>query len=170
MIRQQIADPEPMGEKTAEALEQFRHTAERRAEDADFLYTPMPHGRVLVVDDLEINREVAKGMLEPYELNVDLVEGGEEAVELVRRGEPHYDLIFMDQMMPGMDGIEAVRIIREEIGTEYAKNIPVVALTANAMLGSEEMFLKEGFQGYLAKPIDLRDLKSVIVRFLPSEA
>ena len=72
----------------------------------------------------------------------------------------------MDHMMPEMDGIEATRIIREEIGTEYAKNVPIIILTANALVGNEEMFLSQGFQAFLSKPIDTVRLDSVIRRWV----
>jgi CheY-like chemotaxis protein len=97
-------------------------------------------------------------MMKPYSLKVDCVTGGPRAVELIRAGEPHYSAIFMDHMMPGMDGVEATRIIREEIGTDYARNIPIIALTANAILGNEEMFLANGFQDFISKPIEITKL------------
>jgi signal transduction histidine kinase/ActR/RegA family two-component response regulator len=165
-VVQEVADWAPIGAQTAAALEGFRYTAERREEDTEMAYTPMPYGRVLVVDDVDINLEVAKGMLEPYGLTVDTVMGGVEAIELVRAGEPSYDLIFMDQMMPGMDGIETVRRIREDVATDYALAVPIIALTANAMVGSSEIFLQNGFQGFLAKPIDLREMNEVLVRWV----
>ena len=80
--------------------------------------------------------------------------------------EIHYDAIFMDHMMPGMDGIETVRIIREEIGTEYAKTIPIIALTANAIVGNDKMFLENGFQAFLTKPIDVVRLDAVLRQFV----
>jgi CheY-like chemotaxis protein len=75
----------------------------------------------------------------------------------------------MDHMMPEMDGIEATRIIREEIGTEYAKNVPIFALTANAIMGSEEMFLSKGFQSFISKPIDISRLDSIIIQWVRDE-
>jgi CheY-like chemotaxis protein len=75
----------------------------------------------------------------------------------------------MDYMMPDMDGIETIRIIREEIGTKYAKNIPIIALTANAIQGSREMFLANSFDDFLSKPIDVSELNNVLKKWLPSE-
>jgi CheY-like chemotaxis protein len=166
IIYQKIVGKEPIGKDRAEALASFRYFSDRRAENEELHYLKMPDARVLVVDDVDINLEVVKGVLEPYELLVDCVTSGIEAVELIRAGTLHYDLVFMDQMMPIMDGVEAVRIMREEIGTEYAQTVPVIALTANAMIGSEEMFLQKGFQGFLAKPIDLRALNEVLLHWL----
>jgi CheY-like chemotaxis protein len=101
-------------------------------------------------------------MLKPYGMKIDCVDGGQKAVDLIRKREVTYDAIFMDHMMPEMDGIEAVRIIRNEIGTDYAKTIPIIAMTANAIVGNEEIFLNNGFQAFIAKPVDIMLLDSVI--------
>jgi CheY-like chemotaxis protein len=100
--------------------------------------------------------------MKPYGMQVDCASSGPQAIEHVRSGKTRYTAIFMDHMMPGMDGIEATRIIREEIGTEYARNIPIIALTANAIVGNEEMFLAHGFQAFLSKPIDIMAMDAVI--------
>ncbi|MDR1618578.1 MAG: response regulator [Treponema sp.] len=122
----------------------------------------MPYGKVLVVDDVATNLDVAKGLMLPYGLTIDCVLSGPEAIEKVRGEEPKYDAIFMDHMMPGMDGIEAARIIRNEIGTEYAKTVPIIALTANALAGNEELFLGAGFNAFIAKPIDIMRLDVIL--------
>jgi CheY-like chemotaxis protein len=98
----------------------------------------------------------------PYGLTIDCVLSGPEAIEKIRKEEVKYDAVFMDHMMPGMDGIEATRIIRNEIGTEYAKTVPVIALTANALAGNEEMFLNTGFNAFIAKPIDIMRLDVIL--------
>jgi signal transduction histidine kinase/ActR/RegA family two-component response regulator len=164
-IHQVAASSESIGAATARTLEEFSYLAEQQAKNDNFVFTDIPHSRFLVVDDVEVNVEVARGMLEPYDAEVDCLDSGQAAVDAIRKAEPRYDLIFMDHMMPGMDGIEAVHIIRSEIGTEYAKNIPIVALTASAMVGSREMFLEEGFQDFLAKPIDFKLLDAILVRW-----
>jgi len=122
----------------------------------------LPGAHVLVVDDVETNLEVAKGMLLPYGMNVDGVLSGKEAIELVRRGEPRYSAIFMNRWMPEMDGIEAVRIIRNEIDGEYAKTVPIIALTANAVIGNNAFFTKSGFQEVLSKPFSVRRLDEIV--------
>jgi CheY-like chemotaxis protein len=99
----------------------------------------------------------------PYGLTIDFALSGLEAIDKVRAAGtdpafPLYDVILMDHMMPVMDGIEAVRIIRNEIDSEYAKNVPIIALTANAIAGNEEMFLSNGFNAYISKPIDIMQL------------
>ncbi|MDR2478006.1 MAG: response regulator [Treponema sp.] len=118
--------------------------------------------RVLVVDDVDINLEVARGLMEPYGLAVDCVLSGKAAIEKIKAGSPRYDMVLMDHMMPEMDGIEAVRIIRNEIDSDYARAVPIVALTANAIAGNEEMFLAHGFNGFISKPIDINRLDALI--------
>jgi CheY-like chemotaxis protein len=128
----------------------------------------IPHGKILIVDDILTNLDVAKGLMEPYEMTIHCASGGAQAIEIVREAKTKYDIIFMDHMMPEVDGMEAVRVIREEIGTEYALNVPVVALTANALVGNQEMFLNSGFQDFLSKPIDVLKLDAVINKWIPS--
>jgi signal transduction histidine kinase/ActR/RegA family two-component response regulator len=160
-IPQRVVDPAPLGGESVEklkALEYFDSDEEERIVPAS-----IDGGvRVLVVDDVDINLEVAKGLMEPYGLIVDTVLSGKEAIEKIRNGEPRYDMILMDHMMPEIDGIEAVRIIRKEIDSEYARNIPIVALTANALAGNAEMFMEKGFNGFLSKPIEIKPLDETL--------
>jgi CheY-like chemotaxis protein/anti-sigma regulatory factor (Ser/Thr protein kinase) len=167
-IPQQTVDPSPLGRERAEkleALEYFDGGEEERIVPAAI----SGDIRVLVVDDVDINLDVARGLLEPYGLTVDTVLSGKEAVEKIRSGEGRYDMVLMDHMMPGMDGVEAVRIIRNEIGTDYARNVPIIALTANALEGNEEMFLGNGFNGYISKPIDIRLLDEMLKKWAGKE-
>ena len=120
----------------------------------------MPYGSVLIVDDVDSNLFVAKGMMLPYGLKIETVTSGFKALEQIRGGKV-YDIIFMDHMMPGMDGLEAARIIRE-MGYTH----PIVALTANAVVGQAEMFLENGFNGFISKPIDIRELNATLNRFI----
>jgi CheY-like chemotaxis protein len=126
----------------------------------------MPYGKVLVVDDVMMNLDVIKGLMMPYGLQVDTAMSGREAVEIIRRETVRYDLIFMDHMMPEMDGIQAARIIRQEIGSEYARNIPIIALTANAIAGNRELFLNSGFNDYISKPIDIKQLDMALNKWV----
>jgi CheY-like chemotaxis protein len=119
-----------------------------------------------VVDDVQANQEIAKELLESSGMRVDCLISGWQAVERIREGRIVYDAIFMDYMMPGMDGIEAARVIREEIGTEYAQNIPIIALSANSAIGNEKNFLERGFQAFLPKPIDVIQLDYAITKWL----
>jgi signal transduction histidine kinase/DNA-binding NarL/FixJ family response regulator/HPt (histidine-containing phosphotransfer) domain-containing protein len=120
----------------------------------------MPYGRVLVVDDVETNLYVAKGFMVPYGVSIDTAMSGYEAIEKIKEGNL-YDIVFMDHMMPKMDGIEATKLLRS-IGY---KN-PVVALTANALAGQAEMFLNSGFDDFISKPIDIRQLNAVLNRLI----
>lgn len=128
----------------------------------------LPYARVLVVDDNPTNLDVARGLLKPYRIKVDCVTGGQQAIDAIMSVEGKYDAILMDQMMPGIDGIEATKRIRD-IGTDYSINIPVIAMTANAIAGSEEMFLKKGFQAYLSKPVEISRLDEVIKQWIYDE-
>ncbi len=125
-----------------------------------------PDVKVLIVDDNAINRKVARGFLKNYAFDLTEAESGPEAIELVRS--VRYDIIFMDHMMPGMDGIEAVEIIRRDCGENGTAPI-VVALTANAMEGMREHFLSCGFQDFIAKPLDRKELNQLLLRWVPEE-
>jgi len=122
-----------------------------------------PNAKVLVVDDIDANLKVVKGLMQPYKMQVDLCRGGAEAIEMVKANS--YDLVFMDHMMPDMDGVEATKLIRE---AGYAE-LPIIALTANAVSGVKEMFLKNGFNDFLSKPIDPVELNAVLEKWLPEE-
>jgi CheY-like chemotaxis protein len=161
-LRQKIIDERPIGKEVAENLRSFRLIETRQSRGKNLVRAYMPYGKVLVVDDVTTNLDVAKGLMLPYGLTIDCLLSGPEAIECVRKAEVKYDAIFMDHMMPGMDGIEAARIIRNEIGTEYAKTVPIIALTANALAGNEEIFLSSGFNAFIAKPIDIMRLDVVL--------
>ena len=118
---------------------------------------------VLVVDDNKMNLVIAKKLLESFKLVVDTASGGEEALAKVAQKE--YSVIFMDCMMPEMDGIEATRRLRN-LDVAYCKEVPVIALTANAIAGVREEMIAEGFDYYLAKPIVIEELEEIIRRFL----
>jgi len=157
---------EEIGDEAADHLSQFRYSAHRRNKNQKLVRANMSYASVLVVDDVVANLEVARGMLKPYKLYVECVTSGTEAVKRVREEKVYYDAIFMDHMMPDIDGLEAVRRIREEIGSDYAKKVPVIALTANAIQGSDSMFLEHGFQAYLSKPIDILRLDQVLNQWI----
>ena len=161
-IAQKFIGSEVIGSEMAESLKSFRYSDNKRYKNARLNRIKMPYARVLAVDDVITNLNIIKGFLNQYEIKVDCVTTGQKAVEAVKNEKIKYDAIFMDHMMPGMDGIEATRIIREEIGTEYAKNIPIIAFTANAIIGNEELFLNKGFQAFISKPIDIHRLDKVL--------
>ncbi|MDR2552243.1 MAG: response regulator [Treponema sp.] len=127
----------------------------------------MPAAQVLVVDDLPSNRQVLAGLLEPYGMQIHSAGSGGEALELA--AEHRYDLIFMDHLMEGMDGVETVRGIREMEAARKEIPMPIVALTANAVTGMREFFLERGFDGYISKPIEIAKLDEAVARWIPAE-
>lgn len=122
--------------------------------------------RGLLVDDNIINRHVASSLLSAYEFKLDEAECGRDAIQLVRENE--YDIIFMDHMMPEMDGVETVRIIRSECGEHGTRPI-IVALTANAIHGARDMYLSNGFQDFLAKPFERIQLHEILDKWIPEK-
>jgi len=124
----------------------------------------LPEAKVLIVDDLAINLRVAQGLMAIYDMQIDCAENGPEAIEKVQG--KRYDIIFMDHMMPGMDGIEATAAIRALKGV-YFRKVPVIALTANAIYGMREMFLEKGFNDFLSKPIEIIKLNEILERWIP---
>ncbi|MDE7261277.1 MAG: response regulator [Oscillospiraceae bacterium] len=125
-----------------------------------------PGVKVLIVDDNVVNRKVARNFLKNYAFDLDEAESGPEAIELVRQN--RYDIIFMDHMMPMMDGIEAAEIIRRDCG-ENGTAPAIIALTANAMEGMQQKFLSLGFQDFIAKPLDRKALGQLLLRWVPEE-
>jgi signal transduction histidine kinase/CheY-like chemotaxis protein/HPt (histidine-containing phosphotransfer) domain-containing protein len=127
-----------------------------------------PDAKVLVVDDINTNRKVAEGLLLPYKMQVNLCNSGLAALEALKS--TRYDLVFMDHKMPVMDGIEATAHIREMGGKEpYFNTVPIIALTANAISGTKEMFLENGFNDFLSKPIDTVMLNAILEKWIPKE-
>jgi len=129
-----------------------------------------PSARLLVVDDIQPNLVVAEGLLTPYKSRVDLCSSGVRALELVKQ--QSYDLVFMDHMMPEMDGIETVKRIRKwekEQQKGETGGIRIVALTANAVSGMKEMFLNEGFDDFISKPIETLRLKEIMKKWISPE-
>ncbi len=125
-----------------------------------------PEARVLVVDDIPMNLKVVTGLLKDTQIKVDTATSGKVAVELARS--TYYDVIFLDHLMPEMDGIETLQKMRS-FKNFLNEDTPVVALTANAIAGAREMYLSAGFAEYVSKPIRETDLCRVIVKYLPAE-
>jgi PAS domain S-box-containing protein len=149
-----------LGSDMAEKLQQLRVESAAEADGAQITRKLLDYGSVLVVDDNESNLFVARALLEPYKLSIDTASGGQESIEKIANGNV-YDIIFMDHMMPGMDGIEAVKKIR---GMQY--NHAIIALTANALVGQAEMFLENGFDSFISKPIDIKQLDMILGKFI----
>ena len=124
-----------------------------------------PKAEVLIVDDNQINLTVAEGLLEPLKMRITTATGGKEALDLINK--QRFDLIFMDHMMPEIDGVETTRIIRR-LHPSY-DDVPIIALTANAVEGSKELFLSEGMNDFVPKPIELKTIVTKIKKWLPSD-
>ncbi len=136
---------------------------ERRSSNVRFV---APKARVLIVDDNIINLKVAVGLMRPYHMQVLTVDSGRAAISMLRSKDIH--IVFMDHMMPEMDGIEATKAIRSMEGTYY-KNLPIIALTANAVNGVRDMYIEAGLNDFIAKPIELSALDRVLKTWLPRE-
>jgi CheY-like chemotaxis protein len=124
-----------------------------------------PDARILVVDDNEFNLRVAHGLLNLLEIDAKITDSGKEAVKLI--SENDFDIVFMDHMMPEMDGVETLEEIRK-LGEPYT-DLPIIALTANAVQGAKEMFLANGFNGFIAKPINKQELIVLLIDWLPQD-
>jgi len=125
-----------------------------------------PEAKVLVVDDVDTNLKVASGLLAPYMMEVDLCNSGIKAVDAVKN--KIYDIIFMDHRMPDMDGVEATKIIRSLNKKDpYFGNVPIIAFTANAVTGYIDMFLENGFNDFMSKPIDTIVLNTLLEKWIP---
>jgi CheY-like chemotaxis protein/HPt (histidine-containing phosphotransfer) domain-containing protein len=152
---------EELGKKTAESLKQFHlGKAMQMKKMPQITREFMPYGKVLIVDDVGTNLYVARGLLTPYGLSLDTASSGFEAVDKVKDGAV-FDIIFMDHFMPQMDGMETTKKLRD-LGD---KN-PLVALTANAIVGQAEMFLENGFDSFISKPIDIRQLNAILNKYI----
>ena len=149
-----------LGPEGVKSLQNFHTIPRRQVRTLNSPPPPMPGGRVLVVDDIESNLYVARELLLTYKLNVDTAESGYEAVSRIKDGEV-YDIIFMDHMMPGMDGIETTKQLRV-LGYEH----PIIALTANTMGDQGRLFLQNGFNGFVSKPIDIKQLNTYLFQFI----
>ena len=125
-----------------------------------------PQASILVVDDNEMNLKVAEGLLEPLHMQIDTADSGQKAIRML--ADKKYHIIFMDHMMPVMDGIETTEKIRAMEG-DYYKNVPIVALTANALVDAREKFREAGMDDFVAKPIEMKEICSCIRKWLPRE-
>jgi CheY-like chemotaxis protein len=159
-LPQGLINSDVLGSEAAENLRRFRSSSRAQMKNVQVSREPMPYGNVLVVDDVDTNIYVAKGLMAPYDLKTDSADSGFVAIEKIKKGNT-YDIIFMDHMMPKMDGMETTRRIRDLGYTE-----PIVALTANAVAGQVDIFLENGFDDFISKPIDIRQLNAVLNKFI----
>ena len=157
-VVQKVVDSAPLGD-----FEKQYHESLHSANNYKQKFIA-PMGRILIVDDNAMNLAVAQGLLKETRLQVDVAGSGGECLELLKR--KTYHVICLDHMMPGMDGVETLHEIRKLEGNPSA-DTPVIALTANAVSGAKEFYLKEGFQDYLTKPIDAEKFETMLVEYLP---
>ena len=156
---QKVMSREPMGnieEDFHKQTEGYQYQVGFTAMDAS----------LLVVDDNHMNRKVFVSLLKKTHAQIDDASSGQESIDMVQK--KHYDIIFMDHMMPEMDGIEALHILKEQYA-EYVKDTVIVVLTANAIAGAREMYLSEGFDDFLSKPVDPEKLEKTVFKYLPDD-
>ncbi|MCL2282589.1 MAG: ATP-binding protein, partial [Fibromonadales bacterium] len=167
-LPQKTVNDKVIGKGIADNLKRFRMNYIAYGRKSRITRKPMPYGKVLIVDDVEANLYVAVGLMKLYQLQIDTAMNGRSAIDKIK-DEKKYDIVFMDHMMPEMDGIEAAKHIRK-----FGYTSPIIALTANAVVGQAEVFLQNGFDEFIAKPIDIRQLDSILNKFIcekhPEEA
>lgn len=159
-LEQHVEDRAPLGD--------FKEQYDRSVRNS-FRYKEKfiaPLGKILIVDDNAMNLAVVQDLLRKTKLQIDVASSGEECLELIKR--KAYHLICMDHMMPIMDGVETMKIIRAMEGNP-SQNIPIIALTANAVVGARDFYLREGFEDYLTKPIEPEKLENMMIKYLPEE-
>ena len=155
-MKQAVVDATPVGD-LADNLSRLQENKEE--------YRPSliaPKARVLIVDDNEMNLEVIGALLTDTKIRVTTAESGKECLEMLKGGN-NFDLIFLDQMMPGMSGVQTLEVIKEE---KLAEGVPIIALTADAIVGARDSYISEGFTDYLSKPVIYKDLEELLMRYL----
>ena len=148
-------------------IERRKELAMQNSHGVDFI---APKAKVLIVDDVQMNLDAAGALLEQLQMEIHTAQSGQEAIRKIK--EHHYDLVLMDHMMPEMDGIEATEKIRDlavETQDPYFAELPILALTANAMVGMKESFLQAGMQDFISKPIEVGVLNATIKKWLPKQ-
>lgn len=159
-LPQKIVSSEPVGDFKARFEKDIKE-----AKSTEEAFTA-PDAHILVVDDTRVNLTVARGLLKNTEIQIDTAGSGSESIELTR--EKPYDLILMDQRMPGMDGTEALKAIRNQEDGQN-RETPVICLTADAIIGAKERYMAEGFTDYLPKPINNHELLQTMTKYLPQD-
>ncbi len=159
VVKQGVSDRNRVGDLSIHN----QQIVKRNAYETSFL---APEARILIVDDNEMNLEVESRLLEDTDMGIDQAKSGKEALELCQKN--HYDTIFMDHLMPGMDGIECLEQIREQTGG-LNRNTPVIILTANAGSENRELYHKAGFDGYLVKPVSGEAMEQTLIRHISGE-
>lgn len=172
-VRQDVVDAAPCIEADPQIAQPLAfqkednavHKESRKQKGRQTTFTA-PTARILLVDDNKVNLKVAEGLLRPYKLCIETADSGKQAIEMIQNR--IYDLVFMDHMMPQMDGVEATKIIRGLDGERF-REMPVIALSANAVRGAKEMFLEAGMNDFVAKPIEMRVMDKTLRKWLPED-
>lgn len=173
-VRQEVIDARPCIETDPQAVLQSSlkqdngvsaRAYHRKKEDRQTTFTA-PEAKVLLVDDNKVNLKVAEGLLRPYMMHVETADSGSQSIDMVQS--QTYDLVFMDHMMPQMDGVEATKIIRS-LDDERFRTMPIIALSANAVRGAKELFLEAGMNDFVPKPIEMRVMDRTLRRWLPDD-
>lgn len=160
-LTQKIADENPIGEGWRDNVSAGKHP-----DFAKRINFTSPESRILIVDDTPLNIEVICGLLEPAKMQIDTANSGAECIE--KFGQNTYDFVFLDYLMPQMDGIETLAMMKEKY-PEKAASTPIISLTANAIAGEREHMINAGFTDYLTKPINLSDMIQVFYEYLPKD-
>ena len=153
-----VTDTTPIGDFT-DRIKEIRNSSEDNKPSVI-----APNATALVVDDNEMNLEVIEGLMERTQMKVDLATSGQEGIDLMARR--RYDIVFLDQMMPGMDGITTLNIMKSQYDM---RNVSVIALTADAVAGAREYYIEKGFDDYISKPVRSEALESVLSEHLPKQ-
>ncbi|MCM1478672.1 MAG: ATP-binding protein [Muribaculaceae bacterium] len=161
VLQQKVEDASRISVEAAKAAAAPEKSGE---EKKSVLYAP--EAKVLIVDDNKVNLKVTAQLLSVYGIKCSTAESGRQAIEMVKKG--YYDLVFMDHMMPELDGVDATKIIRGQ-GDAYSKELPIIALTANAVSGAKEMFLESGLNDFISKPIQIPQLEKILAKWLPAK-
>ena len=152
---------------TVTVSEAEKQTGTSRTEETDTVkWFRAPDARILAVDDVPMNLKVMRGLINETGISMDTAQNGEECLKMI--GERYYDMIFMDDMMPGLSGAETYALMKKDTEGKN-KDTPVIMLTANSVMGAKEEYLSLGFAAYIAKPIVEAELREVMIRFLPEE-
>lgn len=158
-VTQTIVKDDPIGDYSS------HHSSLTDAADKNNMYLYAPDASILVVDDNQMNLKVIKNLMKRNGITPTVVVSGIQCLEMVKR--KTFDVIFLDHMMPGMDGIETLHRLKES--EAWSANTAVIALTANAISGAREMYIGEGFEDYLSKPIDVKQLEEKLIKYLPTD-
>jgi signal transduction histidine kinase len=163
-LPQEKVNDDVMGKELTDNLRKFHMNFSDYEKHHKIARNPMPYGNVLIVDDMEPNLYVATRLMKLYKLRIDTVMSGKEAIKKVKNGKV-YDIIFVDHMMPEMDGIETMKLLRE-MGYKHT----LVALTANAIVGQADFFLQSGFDDFISKPINIHQLDIILNKYVRNKS